>query len=453
MKYFLPKIMRLIFLFFLSIFINSNPIIAQIKDWTFLGLENQRIMSIIVNPNNPQIIYLGVHANSYLGTSGVFKSLYSGATWDTTNLTGYDIWNLTYDPTNPDIVYAVGYDNSMLPSVFKTADAGTTWYNCSNFTNLYWETFANTVVVHPSHPCTVYVGVTGLGGGTLLQSNNGGNDWFELLPYSNNSCEVITINPFNPNNLFIGSHGSIKKSIDGGQTWENMYNTGSTIWCMDIDKKNPCIIYAGTQSRGFFKSVDGGSTWMNKNEGLLIRGQYMPYINAIAIHPQQSNIIYLGTNYHGIFYSNNGGELWHPARPQIPDSSVFSVIFYHNDEILVGTENGIWRGCLTTDVDNDGDSKIPSSMLTSALYNYPNPFNQNTTIEFEMNKRDLVKLKIYDVSGRLVRNFIEIVAKIGNNQIIWDGRDYNGDLVSSGIYYGILSIPSKKARLKMIVLR
>jgi flagellar hook assembly protein FlgD len=45
-----------------------------------------------------------------------------------------------------------------------------------------------------------------------------------------------------------------------------------------------------------------------------------------------------------------------------------------------------------------------------------------------------VVLKIYDTLGQEVRNLIEASYEAGHHQIRWDGKDNNGNLVSSGIY-------------------
>lgn len=446
-----------LFLISLFFFITSTYSSAQIKGWTFLGLENEVVKSIIVHPRNPKIIYAG--ANIYPhnpGIGGVFKSIDGGANWDTTGLMRHDIWKLDINLKDPDVIYAASFcQGSSLTAVLKTTDGGRTWYSCLDSLNISWgwELGVITIAVSPTQPDTVYAGITGLAGGALYRSSDGGNSWFGLLPYPNNPCEVIAINPVEANILFIHSAGGIKRSVDKGHTWERVYYSGTNIWCIELDKKSPNIIYAGVASRGVLKSIDNGSTWLKKNEGLLIEEQYVPWINATAIHPQHSDIIYLGTLDHGIFYSYNGGELWRPVRPQIPDSSVLTVIFYNNDELLVGTESGIWRGSHTTAVENKSKPTIINAETINTLDNYPNPFNENTTIEFEIKKREMVKLQIYDLSGRLVRDFEEMLTGIGSNKISWDGKNQSGDRISSGIYYGILSTKSEKKSLKMILLQ
>ena len=67
--------------------------------------------------------------------------------------------------------------------------------------------------------------------------------------------------------------------------------------------------------------------------------------------------------------------------------------------------------------------------------NYPNPFGDETVITCELTgAADEMTVKIYSLSGRLVREFTE-PARAGFTMIPWDGRDRDGDEVANGVYY------------------
>lgn len=89
----------------------------------------------------------------------------------------------------------------------------------------------------------------------------------------------------------------------------------------------------------------------------------------------------------------------------------------------------------------------------SLLRNYPNPFNSNTTIEYELTKPSNVLINIYDAMGRLVKN-IENSKKIaGYHSIIWNGKNEKGTLVSSGVYFYRLKTDSYEETKQMILLK
>jgi hypothetical protein len=68
------------------------------------------------------------------------------------------------------------------------------------------------------------------------------------------------------------------------------------------------------------------------------------------------------------------------------------------------------------------------------VLNYPNPLTDRTTFTFEINKEAVVEIKIYTLSGRLIRTLRDIQARGGFNMIEWDGLDQDGDLLANGVY-------------------
>ena len=66
--------------------------------------------------------------------------------------------------------------------------------------------------------------------------------------------------------------------------------------------------------------------------------------------------------------------------------------------------------------------------------NYPNPFNPSTTIRYEIPKNEHVKLVVYDMLGREVKTLFEGPQTAGTHQVIWDGTNNQGQVVSVGTY-------------------
>jgi hypothetical protein len=72
--------------------------------------------------------------------------------------------------------------------------------------------------------------------------------------------------------------------------------------------------------------------------------------------------------------------------------------------------------------------------------NYPNPFNPSTTISFSLRERSDVKLEIYDLNGRLIKDLVRGQKEAGAYSIIWNGINFRGEKVASGNYIYKLSI-------------
>ncbi|MBT5830389.1 MAG: T9SS type A sorting domain-containing protein, partial [Candidatus Latescibacteria bacterium] len=66
--------------------------------------------------------------------------------------------------------------------------------------------------------------------------------------------------------------------------------------------------------------------------------------------------------------------------------------------------------------------------------NFPNPFNPDTIIPFAVSDPTPVMLTVYSSLGQVVRALVQDVVQPGYHQLIWDGRDNTGKLVSSGVY-------------------
>jgi len=90
--------------------------------------------------------------------------------------------------------------------------------------------------------------------------------------------------------------------------------------------------------------------------------------------------------------------------------------------------------------------------------NFPNPFNAQTTIRFEVpfsqgNGAVRTVLKVYNILGRKVKTLVDEPRQPGRYQIIWDGRDDSGSKVSSGMYFYRLKVGSHSESKKMTLLK
>ncbi len=89
-----------------------------------------------------------------------------------------------------------------------------------------------------------------------------------------------------------------------------------------------------------------------------------------------------------------------------------------------------------------------------AVGNYPNPFNPKTSIRYEIPSAGRVDLRVYDVSGRLVRTLLDGTPTLGGvHEIEWDGTDDRGNGVADGVYFARLSTGSERSTAKMVLLK
>jgi C1A family cysteine protease len=107
---------------------------------------------------------------------------------------------------------------------------------------------------------------------------------------------------------------------------------------------------------------------------------------------------------------------------------------------------------LVLDRDITGD-EVPDVTTFALAQNYPNPFNPYTEIKYEIPASCRVRLKIFDVSGRLIRTLVDGHREKGRHSELWDGREENGRPVASGIYFYRLETGRYSETKRMVLLR
>ena len=85
--------------------------------------------------------------------------------------------------------------------------------------------------------------------------------------------------------------------------------------------------------------------------------------------------------------------------------------------------------------------------------NYPNPFNPETNIQFDIPEQLPVKLAIYDLSGKEVNVLVQDTFVPGKYQVIWGGKDQYGQSVSAGMYIYRIEAGSFRSTKKLILLK
>ena len=99
----------------------------------------------------------------------------------------------------------------------------------------------------------------------------------------------------------------------------------------------------------------------------------------------------------------------------------------------------------------DGLPQPPAKLALRA--NYPNPFNPQTTISFDLPRSGMVELNVYDVKGRRVVTLINENMPAGRHEAVWRGFDHKGTPVASGVYFLQLNAESKLLTSKMLLLK
>lgn len=431
-----------------------QPLISDFGE--FMG-ETFSITPFTISPHNPMHIYFGTQA-------GLFKSANGGANYvlkENGMINSY-INDIAVNPKNQETAYTGGENG-----LWKTENSGQVWRRLSLMN-------VNVIAIDTKHPDTLYIG-----GDSLIRSFDGGLSFDLLIPKV--IITEIEIHPVQKNLIFIGTYpSSVLKSEDFGESWSTSFfpDHGGTFRIKDIEfhQTNDSIVYFGTDynqvNHGLYKSSDMGEKWDKISDPGLVKSIVLPSIYEDTVYVCTSNNIQVsgngGHNFSILFdsISSNMSSILKlsddnlkllagskdkgafelnlktktfKAIPGSHDPRLSAINMYSEKDFYFATNgSGVWLG-------KDIISSINNAIKTEALPlsfdiigNWPNPFNNGTKIQIKVNTQAELSIRIFTVSGQLIKEYPKTKYSAGIHYINWDGLGNAKNTVSSGLY--ILSV-------------
>ena len=114
--------------------------------------------------------------------------------------------------------------------------------------------------------------------------------------------------------------------------------------------------------------------------------------------------------------------------------------------------HAIWSGFWTPEQSTVGLLLADTIPQSFQLYpGVPNPFTDRTTIHYDVPVQGgEVALRIYDITGRLVRSLVDSAQTPGRHAVLWDGRNELGGRAAPGIYLVWFRAPGTSKSHKLV---
>ena len=124
--------------------------------------------------------------------------------------------------------------------------------------------------------------------------------------------------------------------------------------------------------------------------------------------------------------------------------------YYYWLESLELSNEGNLYGPVNVRVESEENNNILPT-TTNLFSAYPNPFNPETTINFNVKENDMASLVIFNLKGQVVKSYADFLP--GQHSIVWKAKDKNSNDVASGVYFYKLTSDSYKKTKRMILMK
>ncbi len=300
------------------------------QTWALLpGTQNWSVLSLAIHPKNPAMLVAGA-------MDGIYGTDNGGHAWRRISPANHPelkgVVSLALDPLDQQIIYA---GTPHLP--WRTMNGGTTWNSIHQ--GMIDDSDVFSIAVDRVDSSRIYASACS----GIYRSGNRGNQWIKMqgIPGTNRRTHIILQDPVDEKTLYAGTTQGLWKSQDGGLTWQKVNPYPYVINSIAIDPSNHNQLFIATDRSGILKSLDGGRSFHNWNDG---------FINRNISRFLSEDALYLSSVYDGDFggiFASSDGRSWVLKANQsaLKGKNVISLAVSHSNPnlLLAGTYEGLLR--------------------------------------------------------------------------------------------------------------
>ncbi len=243
-----------------AVCLNSIP-----DEWTYLGLREESIRSVLVHPQNPQVIFVGTGFDFSAQRDGkIFRSTDCGKTWEKVYEGGH-FRGILLHPEDPYTLFA--WNHRPTGALLRSTDGGDTWHLYSEGMHTDGYNLTSVVLINPDNPQIMYAATAGFWNGAVYKSTNGGQRWEGITmnhwPILASGTTAMFMHPNEPDVLLHSADGNgfISRSEDGGDTWDDVFIAVGSVRTYALNPENQDHIVAFSAGEGLLISENRGRNW------------------------------------------------------------------------------------------------------------------------------------------------------------------------------------------------
>lgn len=238
-------------------------------EWTSLGLREETVLSILVHPKNPQVIFAGTGFDFSAQRDGkIFRSIDCGKSWEKV-YEGGSFRGLLLHPEDPYTLFA--WHHRPTGGLLRSTDGGESWELYTNGMHTNGNNLTSVVLIHPNNPRIMYASTSAFGSGNLYKSINGGGKWENITmnhwPHLASGATAMFMHPHQPDLMLHSANmnETLSRTEDGGKTWEDVIVSPGLVSAYAMNPQNPDQLVALASSldpHGWTMiSNDRGKNW------------------------------------------------------------------------------------------------------------------------------------------------------------------------------------------------